>query len=229
VTATLHVETESQAEIVTNPPAPQVGFLLSCLSPKEVWTKVPVTFSPQLTDSSRCSLAIARTRMTLVYTCVRTIALGAALVCLGIPGSLLATGDSGAVRPGPTVANSTVRGVVWNPDNSPLPNGKVRLRDVHTGKVEAASVTTERGQFLFEKIQRGSYLTEVVDDGGKVIAVGQSFSLEAGETVATFVRLPPRQSWLAGAFTNTAAAVISAASSAGVTAIGSKAPPVSPQ
>jgi hypothetical protein len=122
-----------------------------------------------------------------------------------------------------------VRGVVWNADNTPLPNGKVRLRDVLTGRVEGQAVTTDRGEFVFDTVQRATYVTEVVDEAGKVIAVGQSFQLESGATVATFVRLPPRQSWLAGAFSNTAAAVIAAASSAGVTAIGTKAPPVSPQ
>ena len=166
--------------------------------------------------------------MSLPDSCVRTLALGLALACLALPASLLAD-----VRPTPrsasALASATVRGMVWNADNTPVPAGKVRLRNLHTGRVEAAAVTTERGQFTFEKIQRGSYLTEVVDESGKVIAVGQSFRLETGETVATFVRLPARQSWFAGAFSNTAAAVIAAASSAGVTAIGSTAPPVSPQ
>ena len=166
--------------------------------------------------------------MSLLDSCVRTLALGGALACLAVPAGVLAD-----VRPGPrnasASASATVRGMVWHADNTPVPAGKVRLRNLHTGRVEGTAVTTERGQFTFEKIQRGSYLTEVVDESGKVIAVGQSFRLETGETAATFVRLPARQSWFAGAFSNTAAAVIAAASSAGVTAIGSTAPPVSPQ
>jgi hypothetical protein len=138
-----------------------------------------------------------------------------------------------AARPSPgggsASATGVVRGVVWNADNSPLPNGKVRLRDVLTGRVEGQAVTTDRGEFVFDKVHGATYVSEVVDEAGKVIAVGQSFQLDSGATVATFVRLPPRQSWLAGAFSNTAAAVIAAASSAGVTAMGTKAPPVSPQ
>lgn len=167
--------------------------------------------------------------MSLRYTCLRGFALAAALACLAMPGGVRAASGSAPSRPGPATAVSTVRGVVWNPDNSPYPNGRVRLRNLHSGRVESTGVTTERGQFTFERIPSGSYLTEVVDDAGKVIAVGQSFTVESGETAATFVRLPARQSWLAGAFSNTAAAVIAAASSAGVTAIGTKAPPVSPQ
>lgn len=166
--------------------------------------------------------------MSLLDSCVRTLALGGALACLALPAGVLADERPNA-RSASALASATVRGMVWNADNTPVPAGRVRLRNLHTGRVEAAAVTTERGQFTFEKIQHGSYLTEVVDESGKVIAVGQSFRLETGETVATFVRLPARQSWFAGAFSNTAAAVIAAASSAGVTAIGSTAPPVSPQ
>jgi hypothetical protein len=165
--------------------------------------------------------------MSLRYTRLRSLALAATLVCLAIPGGV---GAERSARPdAPPAVRSTVTGVVWNADNSPYPNGKVRLRTLHTGRVEAAAVTTERGQFTFAQVPSDSYLTEVVNDSGKVIAVGQSFRVGSGETVATFVRLPAPQSWLAGAFSNTAAAVIAAASSAGVTAVGSKAPPVSPQ
>jgi hypothetical protein len=166
--------------------------------------------------------------MSPLVSCVRTFALGVALACLALPAGVLADARPSGHRAS-APASATVRGMVWHADNTPVPAGNVRLRNLHTGRVEAAAVTTERGQFTFEKVQRGSYLTEVVDESGKVIAVGQSFRLETGEAVATFVRLPARRSWLAGAFANTAAAVIAAASSAGVTAIGSTAPPVSPQ
>jgi hypothetical protein len=118
---------------------------------------------------------------------------------------------------------------VWNADNSPLPNGKVRLRDVTTGEVEGQTMTTDRGEFVFNDVHSALYVAEVVGDGGKVIAVGPSFRVDAGAIITTFIRLPPRRSWLGGAFSNTAAVVIAAASSAGLTAIGTKAPPVSPQ
>ena len=70
---------------------------------------------------------------------------------------------------------------------------------------------------------------ELVDDNGKVVAVGQTFRVESGDTIATFVRLPAPQSWYSGVFGNTAAAVLAAAASAGLTAIGTQAPPASPQ
>ena len=171
--------------------------------------------------------------MSLPHTSARPAALAlglAAIVCLLVAGRVAASGRVQGTAARPSAATSTsVLGVAWNNDNSPLPAAKVRLRNLHTGRVEATAVTTEIGQFTFSGLEGGAYLIELVGDNGRVMAVGQSFRLEIGETVATFVRLPARQSWLSGAFSNTAAAVIAAASSAGITAIGSPGPPVSPQ
>jgi hypothetical protein len=171
-------------------------------------------------------------QMNLAY--VRTIAASlacAALAGLIFPGGLLA-GTSGPGTSAGTAAvprSASVHGVVWNADNTPLPNSKVRLRNLQTGRVDAAATANEEGRFTFDNLEGGSYVIELVGDDGKVIALGQSFRIEPGETVATFVRLGARQPRLAGFFSNAAAAVISAASSAGVTAIGSQAPPASPQ
>ena len=109
--------------------------------------------------------------------------------------------------------------VVWNSDNSPVPNAKVRLRNTQSGRIESNSTTSEDGRFAFSA-EGGSYVVELVGDNGKVIAVGQSFHAEAGETVATFVRLSPRRPWFADIFSNASTAVIAAASSLGVTALG---------
>src|SRR5882672_11781797 len=88
----------------------------------------------------------------------------------------------------PAQKGAAVNGVVWNSDNSPVPNAKVRLRNTQSGRIESNSVTSEDGRFAFSA-EGGSYVVELLSDGGKVIAVGQSFRAEAGETVATFVRL----------------------------------------
>src|SRR5688500_10998835 len=166
-------------------------------------------------------------QMSLLDSCVRTLALGGGVACLALNGGVMAaSGAAPQARRVSTAASAIVRGMVWNADNSPVSDGRVRLRNLHTGRVEAATVTTERGQFTFDKIPSGSYLTEVVDHSGKVIAVGQSFRLETGETVATFVRLPARRSWFAGAFSSTAAAVSAAASSGGGTATAATASPL---
>ena len=115
---------------------------------------------------------------------------------------------------------ATVRGLAWSSTNSPIPGAKVRLRNTQSGQVQANAVTGEDGQFAFTAVQAGPYVVELVGDNGKVLAVGQSFRVEPGETVATFVRLAPQRSWLTGVLTNTATGVIAAAASAGVTARG---------
>lgn len=217
---------------ITREPGGQFLALITC-SLTGLWTKVTMKFPRKLTDlGSLCRSPARRMRMNL--TCVRTIAAPIACAVLAgliCPGGLLA-GTSGPGTPARTaaVARSTaVHGVVWNADNTPFPNSTVRLRNLQTGRVDAAVTANEEGRFTFDNLDGGSYVIELVDGGGKVIALGQTFRIEPGETVATFIRLGVRQPRLAGLFSNAAAAVISAASSAGVTAIGSQAPPASPQ
>jgi len=165
--------------------------------------------------------------MSRSYSSVRAIVRSlawVALVCVGMQG--------GAVHGHASGPAATVRGVAWNSDNSPIPNAKVRLRNTHSGKIEANSVSGEDGEFIFTPVEGGPYVVELVGDNGRVLAVGQSFRVEAGETVATFVRLSPRRPWLAAVFSNAATAVIAAASHAGVTALGptgSGSRPISPQ
>jgi hypothetical protein len=139
--------------------------------------------------------------------------------------SILACGHAFAGRDEPGM----VRGVVWNSDNSPVPNASVRLRNLESGRVVSIGEASGTGQFVFEAVVRSSYLVELVSDKGKVVAVGPSFRVGPGETVSTVVRLPSRRSWYAGMFSNAAAGVIAAASTVGLTAIGTDARPISPQ
>ena len=172
--------------------------------------------------------------MQMNVTYVRTIAAPlacAALATLIFPGGLLAgaSGPGAPARTAPVARSTSVHGVVWNADNTPFPNSKVRLRNLQTGRADATATANEEGRFTFENLESGSYVIELVGDDGRVIALGQSFRIEPGETVATFVRLGAPQPRLAGLFSNTIAAIIAAASGAGITAIGSQAPPASPQ
>ena len=152
-----------------------------------------------------------------VYAVVRLVCAGLAWI------HVAAYATAGPVETG------VVRGVVWAGDNSPVPNAKVRLRNIETGRVISASETSASGQFVFGNVAKGSYLVELVSDNGKVLAVGPTFRIEAGQTISTVVRLPTRRSWYAGMFSNAAAAVIAAASSVGLTAVGTHGPPISPQ
>jgi hypothetical protein len=140
-----------------------------------------------------------------------------------------ATVRTASTRVGGAVASraTSIAGVAWNADNSPLPGARVRLRNVVTGKVAMTALANETGQFTFASMEPGSYLIELVDEHDKILTVGQTFTIEPGETVATFVRLAAKAPWFTGFFGNAGAAVASAAAAAGVTAIAPEAKPCS--
>ena len=114
---------------------------------------------------------------------------------------------------------TTIQGGAWHANNTPIPAARLRLRSVVTGKVAATTEANAAGEFTFSDIAAGTYLVELVSDGGKVLAVGQTFTVAPGETVATFVRLGPRVPWYNGFFGNAALAVASTAAVAGVAAM----------
>jgi hypothetical protein len=122
---------------------------------------------------------------------------------------------------------ATVLGNAWKADNTPLPNARVRLRNVATGRAVASAIANESGQFTFTNVEPGSYAVELLNDQDRVIAIGQVFHIAQGETVATFVRLAARAPGLGGLFSNVATTAVTAASSLGVTALGSNGQPVS--
>jgi hypothetical protein len=121
---------------------------------------------------------------------------------------------------GSTPARGTsIRGNAWSADNQPIKEARLRLRNVTTGKIEATTVADESGRFTFSNIEGGSYAVEIVNDAGKILAVGHSFTIAPGETIGTFVRLGGKAPWFSGFFANTAAAAASSASSQGITAL----------
>jgi hypothetical protein len=130
---------------------------------------------------------------------------------------------SGAVG----VRSTSITGVAWNADDTPVPGARLRLRNVVTGKLATAAVADEAGQFTFPSVESGSYLIELVTETGKILAIGHTFAVAPGETVATFVRIGTKVPWFTGFFGNAASAIASTAASAGVTAIAPDAKPCS--
>jgi hypothetical protein len=118
-----------------------------------------------------------------------------------------------------TNGGTSVLGVAWKVDNTPLGGASVRLRNLTTGKVEASAVADSIGQFSFAQIEGGTYVVELLGANGKVVTVGHAFVIAPGETVATFVRLGTKVPWFSGFFQNAASAVASTAASQGITAI----------
>jgi len=131
------------------------------------------------------------------------------------------TGTSLGARP------TTILGSAWTADNSPISQARVRLRNVITGRIEAAAIADNAGQFTFDHVEGGSYLVELVNDADRIRVVGHVFTIAPGETVATFVRLGTKVPWVNNLFTNSVSAVSSTAASQGITAIAPVARPSS--
>jgi hypothetical protein len=114
---------------------------------------------------------------------------------------------------------ASIVGSAWNADNSPIPNARLRLRNVETGRVEGTTVGDESGQFTFTGVEPGTYVVELVSETGKILTVGNSFTVGPRETVASFVRLGTKAPWYNGFFGNAALAVATAAAATGLTAL----------
>jgi hypothetical protein len=144
-------------------------------------------------------------------------AVGALVGLLALPG--IAVSDAMSPPRGPAAASAAITGSVWREGNVAVPGARVRLRNYATGRLADTTQANDLGRFVFRNLEGGHYLLEVVNETGKVLAIGQPLAVAPGETVATFLRLASKAPWLTGFFQNVAAASVSSASSLGVTAI----------
>ncbi len=119
----------------------------------------------------------------------------------------------------PGTPSTSIIGAAWKADNTPIPNAKLRLRNAVTGRMQAATLANDAGQFVFGDIESGSYIVELIADSGRILAISHTLAVGPGETVATFVRLGTKVPWFDGFFGNAASAVASAAASTGLTAM----------
>jgi hypothetical protein len=137
-----------------------------------------------------------------------------------------------APRPQPAVAPATtgvVIGTAWKGDTLPYPQARIRLRNVDTGRGVARTVGDADGRFRFDRVDPAPYVVELLSNEDKVLAIGDLFGVPAGGQATTLVRLSSKAPWFGGFFGNAAAAAISAASTLGVTAVGSNGSPASGQ
>jgi hypothetical protein len=159
-------------------------------------------------------------RLSVLAACLAAVAIAAPRASAGQP----ETPRGSTARPARSTA---IQGTAWNADSTPIPAARLRLRNATTGRIVAETVANGTGQFTFTNIEQGTYIVELVNESGKVLAVGDAFMVESGETVATFVRLSTHVPWFAGFFENAAGAATAAAAGLGVTALAPVAPPVS--
>lgn len=89
------------------------------------------------------------------------------------------------------VQGGTVTGYVWTANNSAIADAPLRLRDVVSGQVVQSTKATETGAFTFANVPPGQYVVELIfsNQPSVAMAVGHPFTLAAGETAATFVRI----------------------------------------
>jgi hypothetical protein len=134
--------------------------------------------------------------------------------------------------PQPAVTPTTVGivvGAAWKGDTQPYPQARIRLRNVETGRGVARTVSDGDGRFRFERVEPGAFVVELLSNDDRVLATGDLFGVSAGGQATTSVRLRSKAPWAAGFFGNAAAAAIAAASTVGVTAVGSSGSPASAQ
>jgi hypothetical protein len=116
-----------------------------------------------------------------------------------------------------------VQGTVVAPDGRPLPRTTVRARNIDTGDIAGAPMTTMQGHFTIT-LGPGSYLLEIVDADGQIIGTSSLVSISNGTSVtvptitATMGRSAGRVAALLGG-TTTRAAIVSAAAAAGVAGV----------
>lgn len=122
-----------------------------------------------------------------------------------------------------------IQGTALNADGTPLPRATVHLRNLETTRIEQLSVTNLAGEFTFSARPSIPYLVELADTFGRVIAVGDLLTMQAGEVASAVVTLPGRLPAVAGLFGDTAGSVMSAAAGTGVTAVEATQPPDSPR
>jgi len=142
-----------------------------------------------------------------------------------MPGSTLRGGGLTAGRR----AGSVVAGQATDANGGPLAFANVRLRNLDSGAIVSQTNADHIGEFTFLVASRGNYMAELFDEHGDVLAIGDPLIVEAGQTVGTLLVLPSRIPSLAGLFGNSAAAIVSAAAGAGITAVSATGAPLSPE
>jgi hypothetical protein len=149
-----------------------------------------------------------------------------------VPSAVPHTVTSGVVSTGARNGQGMLHGTAVDRDSSPLPNAMVRLRNLSSGEIEKVLTADQAGEFTFIVTPEIPYVVEIADQAGKVLAIGNVVTAQAGEVAGSIVSVPVRlPAAMAGLMGDTASSVVSAASGAGITALKSaefEPPPASP-
>jgi hypothetical protein len=131
---------------------------------------------------------------------------------------------------------ATVTGTVSRSDLKLLPNARVQLRNVGTGRLVASTLSGQAGEFSFTSVQPGNYIVEVLDSSYRVLGMTAPFTVTPGASLtASIVAVAPAAATgarggfsLLGLGPVASMAVLGAAGTAGVTAVVATQPEASP-
>lgn len=88
----------------------------------------------------------------------------------------------------PVQSRAQISGYLWNSNNGILAHATVRIRSLTTCVVVQTVETDEYGVFRFVDLRPDDYIIEHVGSLGVTLAAGLPFSLNAGDSVVTFLR-----------------------------------------
>ena len=80
---------------------------------------------------------------------------------------------------------SLITGSVIDREALPIREATVRLRNLDTKSLDEATKLNPTGEFRFVAQPGVSYVVELVDSGGRIVAVGDVVTVNAGEIVGT--------------------------------------------
>lgn len=125
----------------------------------------------------------------------------------------------GALAGRAAAGQAMINGTAVDTNAAPLPNATVRLRNLQTNQIEQISTANQVGEFSFSAVPDVPYVVEIADYAGRIVAVGDVITAQAGEVAGAVVAIPTRLPALAGIFSDTAGSVVSAAAGTGITAV----------
>ncbi len=121
-----------------------------------------------------------------------------------------------------------INGTAVDTNAVPLANATVRLRNLAANEIEQTVTANYLGQFTFVARPEIPYVVEIADRVGRILAVGDIITAQAGDVAGAIISIPSRVPAVAGVFGDTASSVLSAATGTGITAIEPD-PPLSPE
>jgi hypothetical protein len=121
-----------------------------------------------------------------------------------------------------------INGIAVDTNAVPLANATVRLRNLAANNIDQVTSANHLGQFTFIARPEIPYVVEIADRVGRILAVGDIITAQAGDVASAVVAIPTRLPAVAGVFGETASSVLTAATGIGIPVSASD-PPLSPE